>query len=462
MALFDFLNSKKKKGEPKEQFLTGTRIQKPDEHGNYEIVCPYCLNKFSHRDVLFRASYIGTRDNGYVDFMPALDIEYERFWKRMEKEKDSILPIIIDPNDHNMVKSRDPEDESKAIFSVTDKNGIKTNKKICPECHNELPVHAGSVPNYIISLVGNTAVGKTAYLIKLVHLISKGRMLPMRRITCVPENPMAEELLKRHDEVYGDNRNEQMLSATSINFQEPAIYKLRYIEGSERKDISITFFDFPGEAIWRNDTDFIQLKARNIQNAHAWLLLLDITSLDQVRNTIFSLDDGSKYISAPQNNSGDYMSDIPNASQVVNAICQHWANSDGLVTIPVSAVLTKSDLLDEFKTELNLTGERAFLDENVSALHDMYVDCDNLLKLQTDIKTLLRDLDDNIDAHCEHYLENHLWFAVSATGVPVEKGRRTYAGRAKRATEPLEWILMQLGYLPGRMQYSSKSDMKLK
>lgn len=454
---------------PTDQIFTGMREQKPDINGNYPIICPYCLENVDPNDVLIRASYIGTTDNGFTDFFPQNDEKYAAFWQRMEQEQDSVLPILIHPTDTTKVAQRIPADFKKTVYEVVDIYGNSSNEKVCPHCHNPLPLHTGAVPNYIISLLGNTFVGKTAYLTKMVYLISQCEMLRDLGISCHAENHKAKEILQKHGEIFKtvgpDENGQKMTRATAINFQEPAIYTLRYREDGINHDIGITFYDFPGEAIWRDDMEFIKLKTRNVKNANGWMLLLDCSSLNKVYDVITQRGDQEKYISASgfeNGRSGSQISSPPSASQVLDAICSHWVDENGVIDIPVSVVITKSDLMEEFRDELELTGERQFLIDNTSETHRRYVDCDDLLKMHVSIQSTLDEWKENIVTLCRNNLNTYMWFAMSSTGQPVEYGENINAGRPIRALEPLEWLLLQFGFLKGHRKYAKLEELKIK
>ena len=451
--------------EPVDQIFSGLREQKPDANGNYPIICPYCLEHVSSNDVLIRASYIGTTDNGFTDFFPQEDARFAAFWRRMEQEQDSVLPILIHPTDATKVAERIPVDPKKTVYEIVDLYGNTSNEKVCPHCHNPLPLHAGAVPNYIISLLGNTFVGKTAYLTKMVYLISQCEMLRDLGISCHAENHKAKEILQKHGDIFrtvdANNEGHKMTRATSINFQEPAIYTLRYRENGINNDIGITFYDFPGEAIWRDDIEFIKLKTRNVKNAHGWMLLLDCSSLNKVFAAIVQRGEQDKYISA----SGfdfDQISTPPSAAQVLDAICSHWVNEHGVIDKPVSVIITKSDLMEEFRDELELTGERQFLLDNTSEIHRRYVDCDDLLKMHVSIQSTLEEWKENIVTLCRNNLDTYLLFAMSSTGQPVEYGENVNVGRPHRALEPLEWLLLQFGFLKGHRKYATLEEIKIK
>lgn len=458
-----------KESDPVDHIFTGMRQQKPDINGNYPIICPYCLENVNPSDVLIRASYIGTPDNGFVDFFPRHDEKYEAFWRRMEQDQDPSLPILIHPTDTTKVQQRIPADPKKTVYEIVDIYGNTSNEKVCPFCHNPLPLHTGAVPNYIISLLGNTFVGKTAYLTKMVYLISQCEMLRDLGISCHAENDKAREIVQKHGSIFRtvnpNSDSGKMTRATSINFQEPAMYTLRYREDNVNHDIGITFYDFPGEAIWREDKEFIKLKTRNVKNADGWMLLLDCSSLNRVLDVITQKGEGEKYISASGFESGRGNNQInisPSASQVLDAICSHWVNEHGVIDKPVSVVITKSDLMEEFREDLDLTGERQFLLDNTSEIHKKYVDCDDLLKMHVSIQTTLDEWKENIVTLCKNNLDTYMWFAMSSTGQPVEYGENVNAGRPRRALEPLEWLLLQFGFLKGHRKYAKLEEIKIK
>lgn len=195
-----------------------------DFYGEYEITCPYCFFKFSHDHTVFRAntgfsqSELDLSDNDDGGLLgnrkqtassdsrrffrkfdsedsfasdKKLDTNLIKFWKErggssgyMHVDKHWDYPHIdpTDPNFREMISFTPTakfvpgedgfvRDRDGFITRVVDKysNPIIPMTRLCPDCHNPLPLpDYGKYPVIFISVVGVTGAGKTVYLNQLL------------------------------------------------------------------------------------------------------------------------------------------------------------------------------------------------------------------------------------------------------------------------------------------------------
>lgn len=124
------------------------------------IVCPYCFEKFSSSDVMFRCSN--------ENCVKADDPELHKFWGKVQMELPAVKPkFSFGSLFGSMPESAKCHSCDRTTFNV-----------ICPHCHNRLPKEMVRNRGYIISIIGARSSGKTNYITTLINeLQHKGWML---------------------------------------------------------------------------------------------------------------------------------------------------------------------------------------------------------------------------------------------------------------------------------------------
>jgi len=351
--------------------------------------------------------------------------------------------------------------EGKPIWKIRDRFGNTTSQRICPCCHNDLPVAIGRAPNYILSMMGNTTSGKTVYLSRLLLSLLENGLLPSWGLTVDvvftdpnPNMPKTLPQIKRYlrNMFEGKKENEKdkkvgkLSDATSITYMYPIILELR--KGYET--VLVTLFDFPGEAIWRlmdDELPFFKKLMRNLnENADGWLFLLDSTTLDPVLRYALKNND-EKYLARNL--------DDPNQSADPGSVLQQFFRffGEGIQIVPpVALVLSKSDMIARYADQLRDADyeidERSPFLFNSSHPNRSRVDLDDLWECDQAIRKFLKD--DQVLMAAQNLCRQYAWFTASATGVPVESGQMgTQSAPAVRVVEPLEWLLWVLGAYAG-------------
>ncbi|MCL6459438.1 MAG: hypothetical protein K6T85_15680, partial [Gorillibacterium sp.] len=183
----------------------------------YDIVCPYCFTKFDPEDVVFRATHHKENDSEYaLQEDEALDLYRSKFNLDSVGEVEAIVRPITIPEENKIYSEN-------VLVGITDKHGMLTRKRLCPNCHNELQISAGKVPSNIISIVGATSVGKSVYMTSLIHTLEHITASNFNA-ACIPMNA---DISRRFRTYYEDPIFEQgiMLAATQkIEKMEPFIF----------------------------------------------------------------------------------------------------------------------------------------------------------------------------------------------------------------------------------------------
>lgn len=140
--------------------------QQPEERPLfYDIVCPYCFSKFSPEGVVFRAAHHRDDDEDYALGEDAKLNRYrERFGLDTVFDMEAVLAPHDVPEEHRIYSDN-------IVMGLNDRYGVVTRRRLCPQCHNELPVTAGKAPSNIISIIGASQVGKSVYMTSLIHTL---------------------------------------------------------------------------------------------------------------------------------------------------------------------------------------------------------------------------------------------------------------------------------------------------
>ncbi len=428
----------------------------------------------------FRSGSVSEGDELGVGYVREPDEKYITFWTNMHQpllseehnfvlnvnDSENVVAVQLWDGGKEWIPLNTTEQRAaiarQAIRGVRDKFGNASYQHICPRCHNELPSIIGHCPNYIISMMGNTSSGKTVYMYRLILSLINSELLPGRgmmiNVLSDRENlPVIRKRLKdmffqavekhgEEDPAMAPAQSGMLAEATPIKYMKPTILDLQ----RENEHILITLFDFPGEAIWKlRDEDqyfFKNLMERTNENADGWLFLLDSTTFGPVREYIMASHDeaylSQKDISDPELNA--------EPSDVLRQFSQFFGHGKQ-ISAPVSLVFSKSDMISRYAERMQrdgypLSADAPFLCDTPHTRRDK-VDLDDLWNCDCALRRFLDN--DQVLLAARTFCPEHAWFAVSATGAPVEGGRMEQMSPARRVVEPLEWLLWMLGAYAG-------------
>ncbi len=302
---------------------------------NFDITCPYCFAKFTSDKVHFRmqtAHKMGTSaplPDGYDDwdevvtrypnndekkrllamrdvyqfFTQRRDEKYEKFWEtfggitsetRPQDAMDDIEPYlrpVVDPANAEFQKYLQVQGQGQGgsreflhydadgmADSVTDMFGKVSNMRVCPHCHNPLPIHYGKNPVKFISVIGISGSGKTVYLSQLVRNIVTNTAKV--GLTAYITSNSTRQFLRENPV----QMNMPLPGSTQPEyFVQPLFYDLLSTdENGKAERNTVVLFDIAGE----NCTD--EAKMANfgpfVRNAHGIVLLLDPKQLPFVND----------------------------------------------------------------------------------------------------------------------------------------------------------------------------------
>ncbi|MGW9125892.1 TRAFAC clade GTPase domain-containing protein [Paenibacillus chitinolyticus] len=397
----------------------------------YSIVCPYCFNKFEPDDVVFRATHIKDSDD---DFMLQED-ERLNSWRRKfnlsEVDMEAvILPSTIPDSYKTYVQN--------VLVAVTDRYGETTRRRLCPYCHNELPISAGKVPSNIISIVGASQVGKSVYMTSLIHTLQHTTASNFNA-ACMPLSAEISRKFRQHYHEPIFERGSMLQSTNPNEQQEPFIFQFVFKDEREAP-LTIVFFDVAGEGMVQRE--YLDIYASHIKNSSGILFLVDPLQIRSIRDKI-QINVGGEQ--------GEFANRYDEPREVVISLFENFIahQSNSKTEIPTAIVLTKSDMLQYLKEE---DSEYIQPNSNVfrNVVHQGYLDESEFENINGEIGRFIEKVDRPFKDAVDVYFSNTAYFAVSALGTnPVNK-QISGVINPTRVDEPFIWLLHKLGYIARR------------
>lgn len=210
----------------------------PNHAGMWRITCPYCFNKFSFDEPVFRAVVyesqegFGDLDNEFAiqtfGHRSEVDQQYKKFNEAygleggnevrghvLEWTEIRSLRYASAPDIPVSYKAGDPLED--VVVAVTDEFGNTTSEKLCPRCHHVIPIKAGKYPMLFVNMVGYTGTGKTVYMASVINRVESGALLPGYRFRCsVCDNLRAREVRSNFKAIQGQTREEDQPASDVI------------------------------------------------------------------------------------------------------------------------------------------------------------------------------------------------------------------------------------------------------
>ncbi|SDM69215.1 hypothetical protein [Bacillus sp. OK048] len=405
---------------------------KPERLPFYDIVCPYCFSKFHHEDVVFRAAHHRDDDEALaLQEDEALNHYREKFGLAPIDELEAIIHPSMIPDENKLYSDR-------VLMGVSDKYSVVTRNRLCPECHNDLPVTAGKHPSNIVSIVGATSVGKSVYMTSLIHTLQR-KTANNFDAACIPlDNGISRRFRQEYEIPLFENGN--LLDSTQkTRRQEPFIFQFVF-KDEDQAPLTLVFFDVAGEGM--TDKDYIKLHASHIKNSSGILFLVDPMQIRTIREKLIHLM-GEK--------PGEIVGQADEPREVVISLfgdfIAHQENSK--TKIPTAVVLTKSDLLGSLAQE---NGDYIRSNSNVfhNVTHRAHLNLNEFENINGEIRRFLEKVDIAFINALDVYFKDTAFFAVSALGSnPVDRQVNGIISPV-RVDEPFIWLLYKLGFIEGR------------
>ncbi len=446
---------------------------------DYEITCPYCFRTFSHTRVHFRMETCfdetELNDESYtqaeLERMPASgrkallleqtnrrlpfrwrdDEKYTRFWSAYGKTTETAsgadrklpcavwqLPVLdpSDPKNFHSLRRQRVETSGAADFFIYDRDGMvigvedcfgaETRRRVCPECHNPLPLGYGKHDVKFLSVIGVTGSGKTVYISQLLKYM--GRYTTFAGMTSYFTSDHETDFIERNMVAM----NKPLPGPTMEgSLSQPMFYDL--VDRSHHTE-TIVIYDIAGENCQRSG-DMLKY-GKFVSRSSGIILLLDPSQLDLVAGT-----DQDPEVKAAD------------TSLVLNTIYGAFVggSSSEKCDIPVAVCISKSDTFLDSLPEQARTDITPALDPET----DRELPCFNATEYNRLQPGIVKLMDRQIRNSMRTGYSTYNYFVFSATGCPVRKENVGGMERSipvappvpKRIAEPLLWMFCKFGYI---------------
>jgi len=387
-------------------------------------ICPYCFSKNQMTDVLFRCGNIKC---------PAEQDKKIALYETGNENSARLLGKVIAPSSKGFFGM--PTD---AVCPVCRE---KSYKRICPQCHNELPREIDHHKGIIISVIGAKNTGKSHFIAVLID--------QMRRYVSSSFNASFSPINTEHEKRYKNDfysplfASHRLLNSTvsGSTAQRPLIYTLTISDKSLFKRnntiIYITFFDTAGEDLSHENT--MSTVNKYIGQSSGIIFLIDPMQIQDVRDKT-----DPAVVNA---SSGTDIKDLADPADILRRVCNLIRDANNLddsemIPIPIAATFTKVDALKP----LLPPGCIVFEDSPHRSLHIFdQTDSDNIY---TEIESMLSDWSGwDFPQQLSINFKKYAYFGLSALG-KTPKGQSIDVIRPHRIEDPLLWLLSYHNIIP--------------
>lgn len=382
---------------------------------------------------MFRAAHHRDDDEDYALGEDAKLNRYrERFGLDTVFDMEAVLAPHDVPEEHRIYSDN-------IVMGLNDRYGVVTRRRLCPQCHNELPVTAGKAPSNIISIIGASQVGKSVYMTSLIHTLQH-YTADHFDAACMPLNAEISRRFRADYEEPLFERGDLLDSTQKEKLQEPFIFQFVF-KDEDKAPLTLVFFDVAGEGMV--EQDYLGLHGQHIKNSAGILFMVDPLQIRSIRDKI-RINLG--------NEPGEWTPRYDEPRDVVLTMFGDFiAYQDKAKTnIPTAVVLTKSDMLHSLKDE---EGDYIKSNSNVfrNMVHRDYFDLTEFENIDGEIRRFIEKVDRPFKGTMDVYFKDTAYFAVSALGSnPVDMKLQGVVSPI-RVDEPFLWLLYKLKYIEGRV-----------
>ncbi len=433
------------------------------------ITCPYCFQRFEDYEVHFRMEHVsdtsytvedmeGAEDNEtrvqmWKDFFfqPRDDDAYERFWEnfgrkteettKMEREAFSgvevyQLPIVSPYSDAAawcLQKQRNNGDYTDYLIydaygmvqGVVDIYGNETHRRVCPYCHNPLPLGYGRNEVKFISVVGVTGAGKTVYISQLLRHLPD-QLAKFANMATFPADNRVTEFLKTNSIRMGEPLPNANLGKS---MSQPLTYN---IATSRNKVETVVIYDIAGENC--ADPAAMLHYGKFVVNSDGIILLI---APDQIN----------------LNTDGDAMKqDAAPPATVLNTMhAAIVAAQGGYCEKPIAICVSKSDSFAHMMGNRDITNiiRHDLEPSSDPSRTQKFFNATQYNVLEAGLAGMMEG--SAVEMALRYSYRHYNYFAFSALGCDVEQTEKgscpTHNPIPLRITEPLLWLFKRFGYM---------------
>ncbi len=440
----------------------------PDEA--YQIVCPYCFNMasggngkpFSHKAVHFRAEtffsnireieqLLGFKEididlaettakqnamkhqmNRHKRFLLRTSDSYQRFWQDFDNKTTEQtersghttpweLPVISPGNGITSLAA----DVDGFVTHAVDEFGRITHRRVCPYCHNPLPLGFGKNPVKNISIIGITGSGKTVYISQLLKGMAD--YAAKSGLNAYFTSDHETNFIEKNRVKKGSPMPE---ATTPHRLSQPMFYDIVRTENRSPRTDTIVLYDIAGENC-RNADDMVRF-SRFVEHSDGLILLVDPKQLGFLEQVDAEEEDKPSL-----------------ALNTLHSVLE--AEKGQKSAIPIAVCVSKSDQCVDILPPISQE-QVQYAEPEETGLPKKEFDGRTFNELARALKELIQrnagPVCQNLEAEYYHYN----FFAVSAIGCPCDDKEHGFLSPVsrpdpKRIEEPILWLFKHFGFI---------------
>lgn len=442
------------------------------------LICPYCFSEFEDTEVLFRSEIIVERSqlkkllpkefNSYEDFemiysgddkeeiikkykeqeflAEKSDPTYDDFWRKYEgtTERETVvgLPnfkagtralinptqkefynLLVQQSDGNYYK-KETKNNRTMVTSIFHRQGNTPSKRrVCPDCHNPLPIDYGFYDIKFVSIIGITGSGKTVYLSQLLKNIQTE--LSGIGMSLVGRQQPLHDFVENNQVVAG----KPLPGSTPVKaLQQPVIMT---IKKEDTSGCTIVLYDVAGELFSDTGSAEILNYASFVTHSDGIILLIDAFQCDAIANVGIKEQRDEDATTAIRNISG-------------------FLNNDN---IPVAVCMSKCDAIapEILKSIADTLGASDVClgapDYNNEGSYHSKLNAEDFNEYEKKLKSFFQIQAKNITTLMNTSYKNFAYFAVTALGCDVNVNVPVGPIAPKRLADPLVWLFYKLNII---------------
>jgi len=379
-------------------------------------VCPFCFEEFSLKDTPFRCASPPAR----CAFEP--DKVRAKIWEE-EKPIGRVLPV-----------NGSFKEEVRCANC-----GQRTQRRVCPHCHMDLPHTTGKFKNLIFAVIGAKFAGKSHYLAVLIDQLQNHVGPSMGMLL----EPLNDYTIRRYrDEFYDRVLVKRKIIPATVSamvdrkVQFPLVFSLTFtgksLMGRHKiaNVVTLVFFDTAGEDL--NDQDTMATVNKYIYRSDGIILLLDPLQLHCVRDQLA----GAVALPDRTTETQDIITRTTNLIQSGRRLAQ-----DQLVPTPIAVAFSKIDAVQPLvdpQFQLNSTPD-----------HDGGIDLGDFEAVNAEMQSLVAAWQGGflLQQVTTRY-KRFGFFGLSALGCSPS-GSDISRVLPQRVADPFLWLLYSHGLIKG-------------
>ena len=423
-------------------------LKKKQDH----VICPFCCFRFHPNKASFRLnSGRKLTDTKLLNYF----VEIMHNNKTEAKAKALQYPVIALEENASEITYDETDIEKYGFIQciyLNKPNGQQepTEQRLCPNCHNNLPIGYGIRDTLLISILGDARSGKSVFLTVLISELENNSDF-VSKLTFIGDKQVKDSFYETYQKPLF--KEQTLISSTKRKKIPPYAFNYWYqykdSDGNlQENSIDIIFYDIAGEDL--RDEYGIRSNGFNIKNSSGLIFLVDPTNFSRLSD-LFRFSDSALIEAIPDENS---------TQEVFDTLYNYFIGFDREKSqIPTALAISKADL---FKyVNFGFFGNKP---ENriqhiiTEEVHRGAVNMPSIKGIHQEVRELVSYLsEDRILNNAAGCFKNVNYFAISSLGKKpmvekisdpvtnetVEKGFIDGQLQPFRVKEPFYWILMR-------------------